>query len=87
MKRIKSFIFLPGLLGITVISAQSPAHPNVILIIIDDQGYGDLGYTGNHHVLTPEIDRFAGQSIRFTNFYVSPVSAPTRSSLIPEDIL
>jgi arylsulfatase len=82
MKRIKNFIFLPGLLGITGISAQSPGHPNVVLIVTDDQGYGDLGCTGNHHILTPEIDHLAEQSIRFTNFYVSPVSAPTRSSLL-----
>jgi arylsulfatase A-like enzyme len=63
-------------------SAQAPAHPNVILILTDDQGYGDLGVTGNPHVRTPVIDRLAGESIRFNNFYVSPVSAPTRSSLM-----
>jgi arylsulfatase len=56
--------------------------PNVIVIITDDQGYGDLGYTGNPHVKTPHIDKFAGESIRLNNFYVSPVCAPTRSSLM-----
>ncbi len=48
----------------------------------DDQGYGDLGITGNPHVKTPVIDGFAGESIKFDNFYVSPVCAPTRSSLM-----
>lgn len=61
---------------------QMPEQPNVILIITDDQGYGDLGITGNPYVKTPTIDRLASESIRFTNFYVSPVCAPTRSSLM-----
>jgi arylsulfatase len=62
--------------------AQNKTHPNVIIIITDDQGYGDLRVTGNPHVRTPAIDKFAAQSIRFNNFYVSPVCAPTRSSLM-----
>lgn len=57
-------------------------HPNVILIITDDQGYGDLGITGNSLIKTPYIDRFAKQSLRFNDFHVSPVCAPTRSSLM-----
>lgn len=57
-------------------------HPNVIIIITDDQGYGDLGITGNPHVKTPVLDNFARESIRFNQFYVSPVCAPTRSSLM-----
>lgn len=56
--------------------------PNVILIITDDQGYGDFGFTGNPHVKTPVIDKLAEESIRLNNFYVSPVCAPTRSSLM-----
>jgi arylsulfatase A-like enzyme len=54
----------------------------LILIITDDQGYGDLGITGNPHVRTPVIDRLARESVRFNRFYVSPVCAPTRSSLM-----
>jgi arylsulfatase A-like enzyme len=57
-------------------------HPNVIIIMTDDQGYGDLGFTGNPHVKTPHIDNFARESIRFNQFYVSPVCAPTRASLL-----
>ena len=56
--------------------------PNVILIITDDQGYGDLGLHNNPNVQTPNIDAFAQQSIRFNNFHVSPVCAPTRSSMM-----
>ena len=56
--------------------------PNVILIITDDQGYGDLNFNGNPNIITPALDNFAAESIRFNNFYVSPVCAPTRSSLM-----
>jgi arylsulfatase A-like enzyme len=70
------------LTGALSVSAQSAHHPNVVLIITDDQGYGDLGFTGNPNIKTPAIDKFARESVRFNNFYVSPVSAPTRSSLM-----
>ena len=70
------------LLGYCTTYAQSPTHPNVVLIITDDQGYGDLGFTGNPHVQTPTLDQLASESIQLTNFYVSPVCAPTRSSLM-----
>ena len=83
--KIKYF-FLAAISCLSLFSAKSFAqekpHPNVIIILTDDQGYGDLGITGNTHVQTPIIDRFASESIRFNNFYVSPVCAPTRSSLM-----
>ncbi|WP_372652176.1 arylsulfatase [Draconibacterium sp.] len=56
--------------------------PNVILIMTDDQGFGDLGYYGNPHIKTPVLDKFAGESVRFDEFLVSPVCAPTRSALM-----
>ena len=62
--------------------AQKNERPNVIIVITDDQGYGDLGITGNLHIKTPVLDAFGNASIRFNNFYVSPVCAPTRSSLM-----
>ncbi len=61
---------------------QESPEPNVIVVITDDQGYGDLGCTGNPHVKTPFLDNFARENIRFNQFYVSPVCAPTRSSLM-----
>ena len=60
---------------------ESPA-PNVILVMTDDQGYGDLGLHGNELIETPELDSFAAQGIEMTQFYVSPVCAPTRASLM-----
>lgn len=61
---------------------QSQEQPNVLLIITDDQGFGDIGFNGNPHIKTPVLDKFAQNSIRFNQFYVSPVCAPTRSSLM-----
>jgi arylsulfatase A-like enzyme len=58
------------------------APPNVLLVITDDQGYGDLGVHGNPRIRTPNLDAFAKQSVHLKNFYVSPVCAPTRASLL-----
>jgi arylsulfatase A-like enzyme len=56
--------------------------PNVLIVITDDQGFGDLGAHGNPVVKTPKIDAFTKQSVWLKNFYVSPVCSPTRSSLL-----
>ena len=61
---------------------SNPLKPNVILIITDDQGFGDLGYYGNPHIKTPVLDNFSKESVRFDEFLVSPVCAPTRSALM-----
>jgi arylsulfatase A len=58
------------------------AKPNIILILADDVGYGDFSIHGNPHVRTPVLDRFAREGIQFERFYVSPVCAPTRASLL-----
>jgi arylsulfatase A-like enzyme len=58
------------------------AKPNVLLIVVDDLGYGDLGCYGGKEIRTPNLDRLAGQGIRLTDFYASPVCSPTRASLI-----
>jgi len=58
------------------------APPNVILIITDDQGYGDFGVTGNPVIATPNIDALVAQSVWMKTFYVSPVCSPTRASLL-----
>ena len=64
---------------------DSPApvrRPNIILILTDDQGYGDLGCHGNPHLKTPNLDRLHKESVRLTDFHVSPTCAPTRSALL-----
>ncbi len=62
--------------------SSSPDHPNVLLIMTDDQGWGDLRSHGNEQIDTPTLDRFAAESARFERFFVSPVCAPTRASLL-----
>ncbi len=61
---------------------DEPSHPNIILIMTDDQGIGDLGVMGNPIIETPNIDKLASQSAWLTNFYVQPVCAPTRACLM-----
>ncbi|HUU27944.1 MAG TPA: sulfatase-like hydrolase/transferase, partial [archaeon] len=56
--------------------------PNVILVITDDQGWGDIHSHGNVLLDTPVMDRLAASGARFDRFYVSPVCAPTRASLL-----
>ncbi|MFN3325602.1 MAG: arylsulfatase [Bryobacteraceae bacterium] len=63
-------------------SAQQDTRPNVVLVMTDDQGYGDLTSHGNPYLRTPNMDGFARQGVEFTRFYVSPVCAPTRASLM-----
>ena len=56
--------------------------PNIILVMTDDQGYGDLGVHGNDQIETPNLDRFANDSLGMERFYVNPLCAPTRASLM-----
>lgn len=57
-------------------------RPNVIIVMTDDQGYGDLGCHGNTVLRTPHLDRLHSESIRFTDFHVSPFCTPTRAALM-----
>ncbi len=57
-------------------------RPNIILVMTDDQGMGDLSCMGNQVVKTPQIDRFHEKALRFTDFQVSPTCAPTRSAIM-----
>jgi arylsulfatase len=58
------------------------SRPNIILVMTDDQGYGDLSCHGHPFLKTPNLDKLHGQSTRFTDFHVSPTCAPTRSALM-----
>ncbi len=57
-------------------------QPNIIFILTDDQGYGDLGRHGHPLLKTPHMDRLYDESVRFDNFYVSPSCSPTRAALM-----
>jgi len=67
------------------VPAAAPAEvqpkPNVLLIVSDDQGYGDFGFTGNRLVRTPALDRLASRAAVFKNFAAAPACSPTRAAL------
>lgn len=63
-------------------SSDSPIQPNVLLILTDDQAYGDLSMNGNPVLETPVLDKLAREGAYANHFYVSPVCAPTRASLL-----
>lgn len=80
-----------GIIGTVVLYAVSPcllaaekptAKPNVIVIMTDDQGYGDLSCHGNPILKTPHLDKLANQSVNFSDFHVAPFCAPTRAALM-----
>ncbi len=61
---------------------ELPNPPNLIVVMTDDQGYGDYGFTGNPVIQTPNLDSMAARSAQMADFYVSPVCSPTRASLM-----
>ena len=61
---------------------QRDRKPNVILIITDDQGYGDIAFHGNEWIQTPNLDRLAEESFRLTDFHVASLCSPTRAGLL-----
>lgn len=64
-------------------ASEDPPRPNIVLIVADDLGYGDLGSYGQEQIQTPHLDRMAEEGLRFTQFYAgSTVCAPSRSVLM-----
>ena len=70
---------VPLLLALPLLA---PARPNIVLIVSDDQGYGDLAVQGATDVETPNLDAIARSGVRFTAFRVNPLCAPTRASIL-----
>jgi arylsulfatase len=66
----------------SAVAADSAARPNIIIVMPDDVGYGDYACLGSPIVKTPAADAFWRESVRFTQFHVSPTCAPTRSALM-----
>ena len=77
---LKYFIAIAALLASSVQAV--PPKPNIILVITDDQGMGDLSCMGNEVLRTPHLDSFYRKSTRFTDFQVSPTCAPTRAAIM-----
>lgn len=96
--RSHPFFALPRLLGAVLLAALvsgaaaaprgdgpvrgAAKRPNVILVMTDDQGYGDLASHGNPVLRTPNLDRLRGESVRLTNYHVDPTCSPTRAALM-----
>src|SRR2546429_1826182 len=84
---VKVFTLLVWVLHVNVGRAAEPVElanrrPNIIFILTDDQGYGDLSCHGNPVLKTPNLDRLHGESVRFTDFHVAPMCTPTRGQLL-----
>lgn len=85
-------MFRKGFLLFTVLSgfadlagqarAQSIQQPNVIILLTDDQGYGDISCNGNPILKTPQLDRLAADGVQFADFHVDPYCSPTRAALM-----
>ncbi len=82
LDRIAVGLIVVCALHLITIADVSSRQPNVILIMTDDQGYGDLSCHGNPILKTPNLDHLARESVRFTNFHVSSFCTPTRAALM-----
>ena len=82
--RILAFLLLAVVTHIQSAEAKEliASRPNIILVMTDDQGMGDLSCMGNPDLQTPHLDQLYHQSTRFTDFHVSPTCAPTRSAIM-----
>jgi arylsulfatase len=79
---MKRFILFSALLSSTLFSfAQKTTKPNIILIMVDDMGFSDIGSYGSE-IKTPNLDKLAAEGIRFREFYNNSICAPTRASLV-----
>jgi len=69
-------------LTFATLAFAATAAPNMVIVLVDDAGYGDWGVHGHPFLKTPAIDRLHGESIRFTDFHVAPMCTPTRGQLL-----
>ena len=82
MKHIVRLLFI-ALFSINIVNqGYAQSKPNVVIIMTDDQGYGEMSVHGNPVLKTPHIDRLAEQSTQFNDFHVSPMCVPTRGQLL-----
>jgi len=81
---LRAAVLLTLLVSLTVQGglAEAAARPNVVLVMTDDQGYGDLSCHGNPVLKTPYLDRLHAESVRLTDYHVAPTCSPTRAALM-----
>ena len=82
MNTRRSFLKLAGAVPLVAQQRSSASRPNVIVIMTDDQGYGDFSCHGNPILKTPNMDKLHAESVRFTDFHVAPMCTPTRGQLM-----
>lgn len=86
VKTLGCLLVIAAFTGCKQTSEEAPKKlsrkPNIVLILTDDQGWGDFSYTGNTNISTPHIDALAAEGTTFDNFYVQPVCSPTRAELL-----
>lgn len=82
LNRKRCLGILAMLLMAVFTAVKAGDKPNIIIVITDDQGYGDLGCNGNPYIKTPTLDSFSEDAVCFTNFHVSTTCAPTRGALM-----
>src|SRR5437870_9747512 len=78
-----SFILVSFALAVSLCAHAAAKPPNIVIILADDLGYGDLGCYGHPTIRTPNLDRMAAEGMRFTDFYVDAyVCTPSRAALL-----
>jgi len=90
MKSEKSYIIMKNIFLIYILAfllfscskQKQTVKPNIVFILSDDQGWGDLSITGNSNLSTPNIDNLAKKGVTFKRFFVCPVCSPTRAELL-----
>ncbi len=75
-------LFGASLCGATATDPVAGKKPNIVFVLTDDQGYGDISAHGNPILKTPNLDRLHAEGVRFTDFHVSPTCSPTRAALL-----
>ena len=81
--KIKNILFAVSPLIVAPSIAQTEKTPNIILIMADDLGWGDVGFNGNKEIKTPYMDGLASEGVIFEQFYsAAPLSSPTRASVL-----
>jgi arylsulfatase A-like enzyme len=79
---LKACLLAAGLLTVQAVSAQKKQKPNIVLVLVDDLGFSDIGPFGATEIETPNLDKLAAGGLKLKEFYNNSICAPTRASLL-----